>query len=269
MMVGEMAALPVNLDRRRIRTYLQDPKLGSRAQTLLSCDAHVRYNQFGTKTGRLTTTQGTFPILTLNKCFRAAILPRNDFFVELDFNGAEVRTLLGLLGRPQPPDDVHTFHLNHIFKSLSDRDAAKVAFFAWLYGAKASASQEEARELGKFYDKESLLRKYWKDEVITTPFKKVIKGVSAHHALNYLVQSTAAELTLKQALKMDYLLRNSSTGSHLAFIIHDSVVLDMKKEDEHLLNSLVSLMQSTNFGIFKINASKGTTLGDMRTLHCG
>ena len=84
-----------------------------------------------------------------------------------------------------------------------------------------------------------------------------------HHALNYLVQSTAAELTLKQALKIDYLLRNRSIGSHVCFLIHDAVILDMKNEDKHLIKDAVSLMGSTNFGNFLVNTSSGDTLGSM------
>ena len=88
--------------------------------------------------------------------------------------------------------------------------------------------------------------------------------VDRHHALNYIVQSTAAELTLKQALKIDYLLRTRATGSNISFLIHDAIIIDMKKEDLPLLESLVSLMQSTNFGKFKINIKKGENLGSLR-----
>ena len=102
-----------------------------------------------------------------------------------------------------------------------------------------------------------------------TPFKKRIRDVSRHHALNYLVQSTTAELTLKQALKLDYLLRTKSGGSAIAFIIHDAVVIDMKNEDEGLLTSLLSLMGSTNFGTFGVNIKKGKTLGFMREIKIG
>ena len=93
--------------------------------------------------------------------------------------------------------------------------------------------------------------------------------VSEHHALNYLVQSTTAELTLKQALKMEYLLRNRSSGSNIAFLIHDAVVLDMKKEDESLIKPLLALMSSTNFGTFRVNIKRGKTLGSMKDIQVG
>mgnify|MGYP003636056818 FL=1 len=187
----------------------------------------------------------------------------------MDFNGAEVRTLLGLLGKEQPPGDVHDFHLNEIFTDIETREQAKVAFFAWLYGSRSAVIKSDVAKLTKFYEKDSLLEKYWDGNTVTTPFKKQIPDTSKHHALNYLIQSTAAELTLKQALKLEYLLRKQSHGSHIAFLIHDAVVIDMKNEDDDLLKSLVALMSSTNFGTFRVNIKKGKTLGSMKDIQIG
>jgi len=265
VLLSQISQRPVCIDKKKVSSYLADIKLKNQAQSLLRFDPHVKYKQFGTKTGRLTTSPQTFPILTLNKSFRSAILPTNDYFVELDFNGAEVRTLLGLLGKEQPSEDVHDFHLRNIFTSLSSREDSKVAFFAWLYGSKKTTNAATAEILEKFYEKDKLLEKHWVDNKITTPYGKEIENVSRHHALNYLVQSTAAELTLKQALKINYVLRQHSQ-SHVAFLVHDAIVLDMKKDDGHLLTVLEELMASTNFGTFGINVKKGTSLGSLRKI---
>jgi hypothetical protein len=169
------------------------------------------------------------------------------------------------LNKEQPAGDIHDFHLREIFKSIHTRSEAKVAFFAWLYGSQKGIPEERKR-LEDFYEKDSLLQSYWKDNTITTPYHRTMHDVSHHHALNYLVQSTAADLTLKQALKLDYLLTNSGSGSHIAFLIHDAIVIDMKKEDEHLIDPLLSLMASTNFGKFEVNVSRGPTLGNLRKM---
>ena len=269
MMLQDLSNKKVTIDAQRVSTYLQSPKLKNHAKSILSAAPYVHYNQFGTKTGRLTTKKGSFPILTMSKEFRSAVKPQNDCFVELDFNGAEVRTLLGLLGKEQPEGDVHDFHLQEIFTKINTRDQAKVAFFAWLYGSKTAADQQEMSKLAKFYEKDRLLKEYWDGTTVRTPFKKQIPDTSEHHALNYLVQSTAAELTLKQALKIEFLLRNQSFGSHIAFLIHDAIVLDMKKEDDNLLKSMVALMGSTNFGKFKVNIKRGKTLGSMKDIKLG
>ena len=269
MMLEEISTRPVKIDKQRVASYSDIQKLKNQASALLTCDPSARYNQFGTKTGRLTTKKGSFPILTLNKEFKSAIQPQNDYYIELDFNGAEVRTLLGLLGKEQPPGDVHNFHLENVFKDLSGREQAKTDFFAWLYGSRTAVSKENAQKLSSFYERSTLLRQYWDGDTVTTPFRKQITGVSEHHALNYLIQSTAAELTLKQALKLEYLLRKQSHGSHIAFLIHDAIVIDMKKEDAHLLKPLIALMSSTNFGKFMVNVKKGKTLGSLKDIGSG
>ena len=269
MMLEDMKHRTVSVDRPYISSFLQDPKLKNHAKALLAADPCVRYNQFGTRTGRLTTQRGSLPILTLSRDFRSAIKPTNDFYVELDFNGAEVRTLLGLLGKDQPEEDVHDFHLREIFTKIQTRDQAKVAFFAWLYGSKTAAHPDEIKKLEHYYQKDKLVNKHWDGDTVRTPFKKEIGGTSEHHALNYLVQSTAAELTLKQAVKLEYLLRTQSQGSHIAFLIHDAVVIDMKKEDWNLLKSLATLMGSTNFGKFMVNIKRGKTLGSMKGVSLG
>jgi hypothetical protein len=268
LMLEDISNRQVNVDRQKARTYLTDPKLRHQSALLLAAP-YVRYNQFGTKTGRLTTQAHTFPILTLNKSLRVAIKPQNDYFMELDFNGAEVRTLLGLLGKEQPSEDIHQYHLDHIFKSLSTRDEAKVAFFAWLYGSRTAAHSDEAEELSMFYNKAEILRTYYHHQTVATPYGKKICDVTPHHALNYLVQSTAAELTIKQALKLDYLFRTRGTGSYIAFLIHDAVVIDMRQEDEHLRNAALTLMRSTNFGTFGVNIKEGHNLGTMSDVRCG
>ena len=256
------------VDRRLLKSLEKNDKLKNQCRNIASGSVRANYKQFGTVTGRLTTHPGSFPILTLNKSLRSAILPTNDYFIEIDFNGAEVRTLLGLLDAPQPPQDVHQFHLDNVFNDITTRSEAKVAFFAWLYGS-SKVDPAAKRKLESFYDKTKLLDPHWDGSTVTTPYGKVIPNTSAHHALNYLVQSTAAELTLKQALKIDHLLTHHSTGSHLAFLIHDAVVLDLKKEDLNLLTTVVKMMSSTNFGEFQVNIKKGTTLGNLRDYKVG
>ena len=264
MLLGDISCQPVTIDKKKISSYLTSKKLGNQAKAIMSCSPYVKYNQFGTITGRLTTKKNSFPILTLSKAFRHAIKPQNDSFLELDFNGAEVRTLLGMLGSEQPESDVHDFHMTKIFNSSVGREQAKTLFFSWLYGSRQMAASVEGKKLERFYERSKLLDKYYNNSTVTTPFGKVINNVDQHLALNYLVQSTTAELTLKQALKIDYLLRRDGTGSTIAFLIHDAIILDLKKEDEWLLSSIKNLMASTNFGKFVINTKSGQTLGAMR-----
>ncbi len=262
VMLGDLSVRNVKIDHRYISSYLNHPKLSNHAKQMLECDQRVMYNQFGTKTGRLTTKKGSFPILTLPQTFRKAIKPHNDFYVEIDFNGAEVRTLLGLLEKPQPVEDIHEFHLEHVFSTLSTRAQAKEAFFAWLYGSKKSTNIQQANQLDLYYQKSKILNNFFNRGKVTTVFGKQIDNVSQHHALNYIIQSTTAELCLKQFLKANCLLSQHGS-SFVAFLVHDAIVLDMKEEDAYLLDGVLKLIGSTNFGQFAINLKKGKNLGEM------
>ena len=265
IMLRDIEDQKINYNKKMVSSYLGDKKLSAHANNILKSRGVISYNQFGTKTGRLTTKPKSFPILTLPRAFRKAIIPNNDFFVELDFNGAEIRTLLGLLERQQPLDDIHEYHLESVFNDMSHRDQAKQAFFAWLYGSKKYTSSTQGTKLDSFYDKQKLLQKYYQDQTVITPYHKKIKNTSSHHALNYLIQSTTAELVLKQALKINHYLRKRQSKSFLACVIHDAVVLDMKHADLHELLNIKKLMESTNFGKFKINIKKGKSLGELKS----
>ena len=74
---------------------------------------------------------------------------------------------------------------------------------------------------------------------------------------NYINKRTGIPMLLN-------LLKQKFSGSFLAFIIHDAIVLDMKNEDRHLLKYVKSMMSSTNFGSFMVNTKKGSNLGNLR-----
>jgi hypothetical protein len=64
-------------------------------------------------------------------------------------------------------------------------------------------------------------------------------------------------------------LRTQGSGSRIAFLIHDAIVLDLKKDDKHLLPIVFGLMKSTNFGEFGVNTKLGKCLGTLREFKIG
>ena len=255
----------LHIDRRELEVIRQANDVPATA-ALAAAAPYIRYNQFGTKTGRLTTVPSSFPILTMKKEYRRVVLPDNDKFIELDFNGAEARVVLGILGKTQPDYDIHQYHMDSVFPTGTTRSQAKTAFFAWLYGAKTKEIQKYTPELEKVYDKEAILDKCWDGKQVVTEYRRRILCPDAHHALNYVVQATAAELTILQALKIKHFLDSRQTKTQIACLIHDAVVLDFSNEDEKYLPEINKLMSSTNFGTFKINTSEGLNLGQLRDI---
>ena len=141
------------------RHYANPPPSGLREgtnfQRTVQTVRHVcDYNPWGTITGRLATNPNSFPILTMNKEFRTCVRPTNDWLLELDFNAAELRTLLALSGEEQPPNDIHDWNVKNIFGGTLTREQAKVQTFAWLYSSK------ETKDLERLYNKDVVRNKY-------------------------------------------------------------------------------------------------------------
>jgi hypothetical protein len=221
-------------------------------------DKHIVYDLFGAKTGRLTTKKKSFPILTMDKKYRGILKPKNDYFIELDFNSAEIRTFLALQGLKQPKEDIHTWIGENVFKGQITREESKKKFFAWLYNPEAINEKLE-----KIFDKKKILDNYWDGYKIRTNYDREIEA-GPKHALNYLIQSTTSDLFLRRMIDVWHLLKTRT--SFVAFCIHDSLVIDFSVEDKLLLQEIMDKFSDTELGVFKANVSVGKNFGDMRKL---
>jgi hypothetical protein len=249
----------LKIDLSELNSTLHRDKTRNFREKAQNLPKFVRYNLFGTKTGRLTTKRSSFPIMTMNKEFRSVVKPTNDYFLELDFNAAEVRTLLTLAGSKQPLEDIHSWNLTQVMgESVKTREDAKKAFFSWLYDEK-----KKDDKLEEFYKRDEVRKRFFKDGQVTTPFGNTMEA-DRHHALSYLIQGTTAEMVLRQAIKIDEFLKDKK--SFIAFTVHDSVVIDLSREETHLMKKLVSLFSKTDIGYFRVNSSFGDSFGDLKPL---
>jgi hypothetical protein len=265
----ELSDLVASIQSKRliINTSLMDKNIHELRvrkikEKIINIEPIVSYNVFGTITGRLTTKKNSFPLLTLDKNYRNIIQPNNDWFVELDFNAAELRCLLALNEQPQPCEDIHNWHgkiLNKLFDHRMERDEIKRKIFSWLYGP-ANVSLG-IPEIERFYNKEKVIEKYWDGEEIVNPFGRRIKA-DHFHSLNAIIQSTTSDTFLRRAIAVNKLLKGRK--SFTMGLIHDSMVIDFDRNDKDLLEELMVEFGNTDLGIFKVNASLGTNFGNMR-----
>ena len=249
--------LCINIDP--IKHMLSSVKGQNFHRTLQSVKHVCDYNPWGTVTGRLATNPNSFPILTMNKEFRSCVRPNNDWLLELDFNAAELRVLLALSGEEQPHNDIHDWNVKNVFDNKLTRASAKEKTFAWLYSSK------ENKQLEHLYNKDLVRNKYWDGCKIETDYGRIIENVDEHHALNYIVQSTTIDMVHEQAYKIYELLKGRK--SHLAFLIHDAVYIDLAEEDRYEILNLLDTFKNTRYDMFKVNVSAGRNLGDMRELN--
>ena len=218
----------------------------------------IYYDQWKTVTGRLTTKPESFPILTMDSRHRHVIKPKNNWIVEIDFNAAELRTLLALNGVSQPEEDIHDWIGKTVFKGKKTRDEVKKKVFAWLYNPKASNKKLEA-----VFKRQDVLEEHYYDGFVHTPFGRKIKA-SDHKALNYLIQSTTSDLFLTQLMKIDKMLEDRQ--SFISFCVHDSAVIDFSDEDRDLVKEIVKVFSDTQFGNFKSSLNAGKDYGSLKTL---
>lgn len=235
-----------------------NPSVRNTFKKIKHANPYIEYNPWGTLTGRLTTTSESFPILTLNRELRDVLVPNNDMFVELDYNSAELRVLLGLLGEDQPESDIHTWISKNIFNDKYSREETKKKVFSWLYNPKA-----QNKKLNTYFRREEVLKRHYNGSEVHTPFGRKIQAPE-DKALNYLIQSTASDLFLTSAVRIDKILKNKK--SSISFCIHDSLVIDFCKEDRAALDEAMSTFSDTRFGEFKSNLAAGKSFGNMRKI---
>ena len=249
----------LHIDSRDCRTLFVNGANRNQAGKLLKGSRHIDYNLFGTVTGRLTTYTNSFPILTMKKELRSIVKPHNNWFLSLDYNGAEARTLLALSHQQQPDQDIHEWNITHVLKDPTiPRDEAKTLFFSWLYNPDSTAIDTN------YYDRRKVLDKYYNDGYIETPLKRKIK-VDQRRALNYLIQSTTADIVLERAVVIDKFL--ATKESFISHIVHDEIVIDFADSDRHLIEEIRDIFSDTNLAKFMVNLQVGKNYFELETLN--
>ena len=255
--IADVKQRHLNLDLSKIiQLTIQDRntyKLISESKSIID------YDMTKTVTGRLSTKRGSFPVMTLAKKYRNILIPNNDWLFEIDFNACELRVALFLLGHDQPEEDLHDWNLKHVFKRAKDRDNAKKRIFSWLYNPN---SDDDA--ISKIYDREKLKTLYFSDNKVITPFGREIE-CDDHHAVNYLIQSTAADLVFEQMHKVWEYLQDRK--SFIKFCNHDSLMIDLHTDQEYEFHDIKELFSNTRFGKFKVNCLGGKNWADMKDLY--
>ena len=249
----------LNISGENSKSLFYLTHMRERAQKLLKGPAHVDYNLFGTVTGRLATNTSSFPVLTMMKELRKLVKPHNDWFISLDYNGAEARTFLALAGKTQPQEDIHEWNKTNVIRKKDlTRDEMKTIFFTWLY-----SPDEHMALKNSIYNKADVLEKYYVDGRVNTPFKRNII-VDDRKALNYLVQSTTADLVLDKAVEIDKFLQGKK--SFVSHIVHDEIVLDMVDDERDLIVDIKKIFAENRLGSYLVNLKAGKNYLDLEDL---
>lgn len=248
---------PIRFDEKEMLKFWHENKAKVLHSKFKGSEAYCDYNLFGSVTGRLTLQRDSLPILNMKKEYRAAIKPSNDFFIELDYNAAEARVVLSLLGLEQPEGDIHQYHADNLYNC--SRSDAKKRFFAWLY----NPNSEDLISSGQ-YDRDLILKEYRLNDSVETLFKRKIK-CDDFHAFNYLIQSTCADMVLDRMVAIHKILDDRK--SRIAMTLHDSVILDFCSEDKDLIATIIQTYRETKLGNIKTTVSAGKDLYNINKIN--
>ena len=247
----------INFDPKPLQDHWTDSKAKLLYTKFTGRDVYCDYNLFGSKTGRLSLSGNSLPLMNMKKEYRACIKPNNDFFIELDYNAAEARVVLALLGLDQPNEDIHDYNAKNLYHST--RAEAKKRFFAWLYNPNSDDTVSSGQ-----YDRDLILGRYYSYDSVTNLFKRKIQ-CDDFHAFNYLIQSTCADMVLDRMVAIYKLLQGRK--SYVAFTLHDSVILDFASEDKELIKPIIEEYRNTKLGRFMTTVSAGKDLYNLKIIN--
>jgi len=254
----------VQIDRDCLKTKLYLPQGKKLWEKVNNNQTSIKFNMFSSVTGRLTTNENSFPILTLPSKLRDVMVPTNDWYVSLDLNAAEMRIALALAGEDQPEGDVHEHVRLKVFGEDTTRAQAKNISTQWLYDARNEDTIKYDTKLSEFYNKEQLFADYLKNGQVITPYGRKI-DTDNHHFISYLCQSTLIDMFHRQILKINKKLEGKS--SFIPFPLHDQVLIDLKDSEKNLLPDIIRELSTTPYGTFPVKVEIGNNFGNMKKVN--
>jgi len=228
---------------------------------------YTSYNLYNS-TSRPTNAFNSVNFAAIPKApeFRKAIIPQNDVFVEMDFDGYHLRLLCEQIGYELTDESAHIQLARLYFgKDEIAEDEyvkAKQINFHAIYGK----IPPEYAFLEVFEKIQNYINNLWKqfqeqgyveDPISGRRFTQELKDMHPQKLMNYMMQSleTSRNITILR----DVLMFLKNKKSKLALYTYDAVVFDFDKEDgKETLESLEKIMNQK--GKYPIKFKYGTNL---------
>lgn len=223
---------------------------------------YTRYNLYNI-TGRPTNSFNSVNFLAIPKGieFRRCFKPKNDEFVQMDFDGYHVRLVSNLIDYEIPVDQkAHMYLAKQYFGkeeiSKEEYGQAKQTNFQSIYGTipEQFSHLEFFQKLKKFVDR--LWKKYIDEGSVADPISGKSFSVVGMHSMdmrptklmNYLIQSYE---TTRNVERLYYVLKRlQGCRTKLILVTYDSVLLDWDERDgKELLEEIRTILQRGNFPV--------------------
>lgn len=220
---------------------------------------YTRYNLCNT-TGRPTNSFNSVNFLAIPKGteFRRCFKPKNDEFIQMDFDGYHVRLVSSLIGYDIPLDQkAHMYLAKQYFGkdniSKEEYGKAKQTNFQSIYGA----IPEEYKHLEFFRKLKSGIDEIWNfyrsekhvaDILSGKWFTEDLEDMRPTKLMNYLIQSY--ETTRNISVLYKALKRFQNCKSKIILVTYDSILIDWSKEDgEELLTEIKQILEQGKFPV--------------------
>ena len=198
--------------------------------------------------------------------FRKAIIPRNDRFIEFDFDGYHIRLIAEVVGYEFTPESVHT-QLGRLYfdkEELTEEEykQSKQTTFQIMYGG----VPDKYRHI-EFFDRvASYINEMWtrftvdgvvRAPISNKPFYSNLKDMNPQKLFNYVIQSLETSrniLILKEVLGY---LKDKKSG--VALYTYDAILFDFDLSDgKETLEGLKRLLETS--GKYPVKFKSNTNL---------
>lgn len=209
-----------------------------------------------------------FAAIPKEESYRKVFKPKNDYFVQFDFDSYHLRLLSNEIGYPLTEESAH-IQLARLYFNTSNIDensykTAKQLNFEAMYGKipKEYEHLEFFQSLRKFIN--DLWKLYQTQGYVLDPISKRPIGVKmtdlhATKLLNYYIQSL--ETSRNVVILRELLRLLSKTRTKVVHYIYDAIIIDYCKEDgKDLLTSIEEVLSQKNKYPVKFSYSKDLCL---------
>lgn len=221
------------------------------------------YNRFGTRTGRLTVSDGP-NILTVKREHRSILKSSfsDGFVCSLDFRALEPRIVLAEAGCSSDAEDIYGELAEKIFGDRSNRDAVKVAVISELYGAakeslraRLGISQTKidafVRGINDFFKLDELRARLATQAASARIINRFGRPLQVDPEAKNLFVNTYAQSTGVDVAMIGFnkLIKElGSEGIRPLYVLHDALILDVRGDRLHD----VSKLQSINIPLYDV-----------------
>lgn len=230
----EQSGLGINYEAYKELFTPRDIKLNTVDNTVFTY--YNLYNVTSRPTNAFNSVN--FAAIPKSKEHRNCFRPKNDYFVEFDFDGYHLRLLCDEINHELTAESAHIQLARHYFgkEEITDDEyiQAKQINFHAIYGS----IPEKHKNLPVFVKIQEYINKLWSDyEKFGTvhnshsgkPFTKELKDMNPAKLMNYMMQSLETSrniLILKEVLRY---LQNKKTS--VTLYTYDALLFDFAKED--------------------------------------